>query len=142
MEVLKAFECQDDILFVVELLGFLAEEGLQFEILAEVVISQVLVDFELVVELLHGCLVVLPQVGCFGGGYLADFLELGLDFLHAGEGAVHIVGVGRYGVEFLNEGEFACEVLVTLLLLGGSQGGFTLADGVHHRLELLLGGVE
>ncbi len=98
VEVLQPLECQDDVFLLVELLGLLAEEGLQLEVLAEVIVAEVFVDFQLVVELLHGSLVILPQLCGLCGRYFADFLELGLYLLDARESAVDIVGVGRYGV--------------------------------------------
>ena len=94
MEVLQALECQDYVFFGIELLSFLTEHRLEFEIFLEVIIAEVFVDLQLVVELLHGLLVGFPLVGGFGCGHFANQFELSLYLFHTGECAVHIVGVG------------------------------------------------
>ena len=142
MQVLQTFEGEAYILLVAELFGFLAQELFKFQIFAEVIVSEVFVYFELIVELFHGSLIVLPEVGGIGGGHLADLLEFGLNFLYAGKRAVDIVSVGRQGLKLLDEGKLALEIFTALLLLGCCCGRFAFAQSVHECLELLLCRVE
>ena len=142
MQVLQTLEGQDDILLGIELFGLFAEQGLQLQILAEIVVAKVFVNLQLVVKLLHGALIGLP-LGCgLGGGHLADQLELGLYLFDARERLVDIVGVGGEGLQLLDQCLFALEVVAALLLLGCGKGGFALFHAVHQLFELLFALVE
>ena len=84
VEFLQLVEGRDNIFFLVEFLGSLAELGLCLKILLEVVFTSLVVELQQVVELLYVELIAAPElVGLVGrnGLYLFPFLLQGFKFL-------------------------------------------------------------
>ena len=76
MKSLELVEGTDDIRFVGQLLGHLAQARLGLQVLPEVIFPHLAVHLQQVVELLHAELVVLPQFGGILGGYGLYLLPL------------------------------------------------------------------
>ena len=74
VEVLKLVEGRNNILFLIEFLCSLAELGLGFKILLEVIFASFAVQLEHVVELLYIELIVLPYLVCLVCRDVFDFL--------------------------------------------------------------------
>lgn len=139
MELLQPLECYDHVGLGIEFLGFFTEQLLGVEVFLEVVVAQILVDLQLVVEPLYGCLVAFPLVGQLLGGNFASGLEFLLQFAEAGEVLVDIVGVAGHVVELGDYGVLLLEVGLAFGFDGGQMGGFLVLDHVEQRLEAFFG---
>ena len=125
VQSLQLLESCNHVVLLVESLGLLTESLLDFQVLLEIVVTQLLVDLEQVVEVLDSLLIGLPHLGSAGRRYFANSLELLLQLLHARELTVDIVGVLRYSLNFLDNAQFLFKIsLLDGLLLSIKLGAF------------------
>ena len=139
VELLEAAEGGNHVVLSAELLGFGHEKCLLRKVLLEIIVAELLVDFELVVEFLHGVLIALPELGGNGGGHLADFLEFILQVANLLEEAVGVVHVAAHFENLLYDGLLAVTVFLLLGLDSRTLLGFFLFDGCKKGLESLFG---
>ena len=137
MKFLQTLEGYDYILLGLKFLS-LGHQGLLLgEILLEVIVAQLLIDFELVVKFLHGLLIALPYVAGVLLGHVAYFLKLGLELAHFGEHTVYIIGIRAHFHKFVDDFLFAVIVGLELCLKSCSLGRFFLLDDTQQFLERL-----
>ena len=106
MEFLQLVEGTDNIRLVGQTLSGLAEFGLQFEVLLEVVFAGLAVEFQQVVELLHIELVVTPEFTGLFCRHVLDIFPFCLQGLELLIGFVGLLRRGDHSLDFLNDGKF------------------------------------
>ena len=116
VELLQGAEGAHDILLLSEVFSLLAEVLLRFEVLLEVEVAELLVDFYIVVEFLHIVLVGVVQVLDLGLRHGADGTPAVLDLAEAGEGLVEVFAGFDEGLEVFDHGELGLVVFFLVLL--------------------------
>ena len=142
VKLLQLVESRDYIVVGGKLLGGFAEFFLGLEILLEVEVAELAVDFDLVVETLYIELisaVYIPEGRC---GHRPHILPAILDFAESGESGRHIVAAVHQGLEFFDNGLFLFEVFfLKRILLLVVLGPLALVVGIN-ALEVFFNGVE
>ena len=153
MELLEFLERGNDILFLRQFLGLLAELLLGLQVLLEVEVAQVAVDLDQVVELLHVELVGVVDVPEGRDGNRADFAPAVLDLAELREGVPHLALLFDQGFQFLDDGLLLHEVVLALgielpvvlgalllvIIVKGLETGFNRGEGILDSLPFLGG---
>ena len=135
VQLLKLVECLYHVGHFGQCLCLLAQTGLGFQVLLEVIVAQLMTQFQQVIELFYVELVILPQFGSLLGRYGLYLLPLGLQSLHLVVGLVGFVGCGSQLLYALQNLKFALQVLLLLHLLLLQQCSTALSDGLHGSSE-------
>ena len=138
MQLLQLVEGADDILFVGQLLGSLAEFGLQLQILLEVIFTSLAIQLQQVIELLDIQLIVAPQFVSLVSGDVLNLTPLVLQGLEVLIRLVSLLGRGHHRLDFLDDGQLLLQVVLFLLLLLTEQLLTLLTNDNHLSLESLL----
>ena len=144
VECLQLLECRDDVFLglVGKSLSLLAEPLFGLQVLPEVILARLDVEFEQVVELLDVVLVGLPYLcGSFGGNGLYLF-PCSLQLFELVEVLVSLFGRCCELLDTLNDSELPFEVFCLLTLHLLSYLCPSLPDALHGSLEVLLCGVD
>ena len=122
VELLQLVERLDNRRLEHQRLGLLAEGNLLLVVLLQVEVTQLLVDFDEVVEILDMEVVGLPQVLDLLLGHRSGLLPALLQLAEAVEGMIErLVGIDQR-LELLDDAELRLQVLLLLLLEVGQEG--------------------
>ena len=138
MQGLQLLESGYDIGFFVQFLRSLAKACLDFQVLLEIVLTEFVVELQLVVILLYVQLVGFPQLVGFFCRDERQFLPLVLEFFKL---LVGLVGFLRRGTQYLDPFQnllLFLQVLFFLPVQFSLQFSSFLLDDVHGRLEIVL----
>ena len=127
MQLLKPAVCYNHIGFVNEGRGFVKQQLLAVKVLLEVIVAQLLVDFEIVGVAFACLLKLLPNCGIFGSRHLSDSVELILELAVTGECAVDIVGIFSQSYNLGNDSFLLVEVGSFLHFALSGPFGFLVA---------------
>ncbi len=135
-EILKLAKSGHDILFRRKILHFLDKESFLLQILLEVEIAEFLVHLQAVVELLNGCLEILPHFVFLALRNLLD--EVGLKLLEFRKAEVYVVDVLSEVYDFLYDVALVLKVGKTTGLLCGHILRTAFAESLRQIGELLV----